>query len=290
MGIFRHIDSSKPFPQRIVSLVPSMTASLFDLGMGHLLVGVTEYCVHPAERIALIPKIGGTKNFEIEKIIALAPDLVIANQEENTWEGIEELAHNCDVWLVFPQSVGQAIDDLWEIVHHFRNEVAFAKMRSLETAVEFAELALVDHTPINVFVPIWLGEHQGHPWWMTFNGQTYANDVLRLLGGRNVFTDRVRKYPLGADLGLIHAVEPGERDIRYPCVTTVEIITTEPEVILLPSEPYPFSQGDLDFLTTQLKETPAVQQGKVFLIDGSLLTWYGTWIGKALAELGDIIN
>jgi len=289
MPLYRHLDFIHTFPKRVVSLVPSMTGSMFDLGMGQHLVGITDYCIYPKLETAKIPKIGGTKDFDVGKIIGLNPDLVIANQEENTRAGIEDLARNADVWLVFPQSVRAALDDLWELVHLYGNEHSFMRIRTLETAVEFAEMALVDHTPQRVFIPIWLGSHRGQTWWMTFNGHTYAGDVVRLLGAVNIFHNRDRKYPLDADLGMAESEEPGDRDIRYPCVPSREIVAARPEIIFLPSEPYLFSEKEKNFLAAELSETPAVQNGNVIRMDGSLITWHGTWIGKALAELGGLI-
>ncbi len=120
---------------------------------------------------------------------------------------------------------------------------------------------------------------------MTFNYQTYSNDVLAKVGGMNVFAGRQRKYPLEADLGSAEAEEPGDRDTRYPRVTLDEIIEAQPEVILLPSEPYAFDESHKTQIEEWLSETPAVESGRVFLIDGSLLTWHGTRLARAVSEL-----
>ncbi|GIV66599.1 MAG: helical backbone metal receptor [Chloroflexota bacterium] len=285
MSILKELSSYSSFPQRIVSLVPSMTESLFDLGMSDHVVGVTDYCVFPSE-VKNLPKVGGTKNVQISRVVQLSPELIIANQEENTREDVEELGIHYNVWLTFPKTVRQVLDDLWQLVYLFRRERAFVSLRTLETAVEYAENRLFDFEPIRVFVPIWKGvTPSGVPWWMTFNQDTYCHDLLRLLGGVNVFGGRQRKYPLAADLGEAEASSADGRDIRYPRVTVEEIIRTEPELIFIPNEPYRFQDEDIEEIRKLLKKTPAVEQNRLYRIDGSLLTWHGTRLGKALTEL-----
>lgn len=111
MPLINDLSSFSSFPERIVSLVPSMSESLFDLGMGEHLVGVTEYCIYPLEARALL-KVGGTKDVQVNEVLRLSPDLVIANQEENSKEIIEELAERVNVWLTFPKTVRQVLNDL----------------------------------------------------------------------------------------------------------------------------------------------------------------------------------
>ena len=123
------------------------------------------------------------------------------------------------------------------------------------------------------------------PWMMTFNFQTYMSDVLAKCGGMNVFSGRMRRYPLDADLGLADPVEAGDRDTRYPRVTLDEIRQAAPEIILLPSEPYEFGEDDIPQIKEWLADTPAVRDDRVHLIDGSLLTWPGTRLARALADL-----
>jgi ABC-type Fe3+-hydroxamate transport system substrate-binding protein len=121
---------------------------------------------------------------------------------------------------------------------------------------------------------------------MTANRATYVHDVLRLCGGANVFAERERRYPLAADLDPAQPAEahaPG-RDTRYPRVTSAEVVALAPEVILLPSEPYPFAEADLAAFDAW-PEMPAVQSGRIHLVDGSALTWPGTRLAAALAEL-----
>jgi ABC-type Fe3+-hydroxamate transport system substrate-binding protein len=120
---------------------------------------------------------------------------------------------------------------------------------------------------------------------MTFNRDTYTSDLLRVFGGENVFGGRERAYPLEADLGLVEREEPGDRDVRYPRVTAKEIIEAGPEVILLPNEPFQFNKSHKNMILEKFFETPAVKSERVFFVDGTLLMWHGTRIGKALQVL-----
>lgn len=120
---------------------------------------------------------------------------------------------------------------------------------------------------------------------MTFNRQTYAGDLLDLMGGENSFENRTRQYPLAADLGRGDAEEPGARDVRYPRVTLGEVVAAQPEVILLPDEPFVFDDAACQALMDDLRETPAVRAGRVYQVDGRLLAWYGTQIKAALDAL-----
>ncbi len=278
-------------PERVVSLVPSMTESLFDLGFGETLVGITDFCTHPAEKIKGLMRLGGPKNPRVEEIIALKPDLVLANWEENTRPTVESLeAAGIRVWVTFPQTVRQALDILWLLASLYQNRLAAARVESLEIGLEWAHKAAQQHPPIRYFCPIW---HEttssGRPWWMTFNRQTYSHDLLQALGGENVFAGRARRYPLEADL------KPGEhqdshgRDTRYPRLTLDEIRRANPEVILLPDEPYAFSEEHVDELKMLLADTRAVQSGHLLLLDGSLITWHGTRLAKALQVLPGLL-
>jgi ABC-type Fe3+-hydroxamate transport system substrate-binding protein len=264
-------------PERVVSLVPSMTESLFELGLGAALVGCTEFCVHPAEKTAALPKVGGTKNARVEDILALKPDLIIANKEENSRELVEALAAaGMPVWLTFPKSVDEAVQILYDLAGLFRNQTALLAVRSLAGAVDYARAA--SRQPARTFCPIWFeaGAESG-PWWMTFNADTYPHDLLRLLGCENVFADRERQYPLEADLGGGEPVEQPGRDTRYPRVTGEEIAAAAPGLVLLPSEPFSFKPGDEAPLRELLGEDVRYD-----FMDGSLLTWHGTRLAKAL--------
>ena len=273
-------------PQRIVSLVPSMTESLFDLGFGKSVVGITDYCIYPKPEVENLPRLGGTKTPRIDAIIALHPDLVIVNQEENSKQAVLELRNlGIPVWLTFPKTVKETIADLLQLARIFRSENAFIKLRMIEKVVEYAYLAAVDQPPIRYFCPIWYeAPPNGNTWWMTFNQDTYMHDLLSIIGGQNIFSERKRLYPLEADLGLIEPEPPGDRDIRYPRVRFSEVVTARPDVILLPDEPYSFNDNDAIRIILEYREATKIEL-PILMIDGSLLTWSGTRIAKAISEL-----
>jgi ABC-type Fe3+-hydroxamate transport system substrate-binding protein len=253
------------------------------------LVGVSDYCPSPPEKVA---RVGGPKDARVADILALKPDLVIANREENSREGMEALASaGVTVWLTFPTSVHEAINDLWIIANLFRSDRAMQQVDFLERAVEWAEQAGASQPALRYFCPIWEERLEtGERWWMTFNVRTYPNDVLRVFNGENVFASRERRYPLLADLGRSEAEDPGERDTRYPRVCLPDIIRAQPELILLPSEPYTYSEKDCSVLAELFAETPAAQTGRIYLIDGSLITWHGTRLARALEDLPGVIS
>lgn len=282
---------SRP-PERVVSLVPSLTDSLFDLGAGGCLVGVTDFCCPPVEAQERLQRVGGTLTPDIEAIVGLRPDLVLANQEENSREVVEALeAAGLKVWVTFPRSVDDVLSLLWALVRLFNVPASGNRIRTLEVTLEWERRASAQRNPVRVFAPIWADRTEGGvEWWMTFNRLTYAHDVLAHCGGENVFADRERRYPLEADLGLVAAEEPGERDTRYPRVTAAEVIHASPELILLPDEPYSFGEKDEATVRRLLADTPAVRSGRVVRLDGRLLTWHGTRLARALAELPALLQ
>jgi iron complex transport system substrate-binding protein len=278
-------------PTRIVSLVPSMTESLFDLGFGQAVVGITDYCVHPADKVAALKKVGGTKNARVADILALQPELVIASQEENTPAIVQALeAAKIPVWLTFPKTVDEALADLRRLADIFQSQRAYLAVDMLEKSVEFARAVAADGEHPRVFCPIWRGEHGDEPWYMTCNAETYLSDLLTLFGGENIFADRQRRYPLETDLKNEAGEAPEERDTRYPRVSLDEIRAAQPELILLPDEPFAFGENHVTELKSLLAETPAVQNGRIRLLDGSLLTWPGTRLGKALEQLPEYFS
>lgn len=276
-------------PQRVVSLVPSMTESFFDLGLGSNIVGITDFCIHPKDKVMQLPRVGGPKNPDIEKIMQLLPDLVIMNQEENPSLAAETLENSgVKVWITFPKTVRQAVDLLWILVGIYQNHTAAVRLETLEITLDWAESALHSREGWRYFCPIWMevDGSKGLPiWWMTFNNDTYINDVLRLMGGINVFSKRDRKFPIEADLGLQAPVDPGNKDIRYPRVTADEIISADPQVILMPDEPYHFSEKNRELICERFKHTSAVKNSKIYSLEGNLLTWHGTRLARALNDL-----
>ena len=276
-------------PQRAVSLVPSLTESLFDLGLGKSLVGATDYCAHPVEALKSIPRVGGTLNPRLEDIIALQPDLVLANQEENSPETLDALqSAGLTLWVTFPKTVAQAVEVLFGLVNIFRSDEAGKRVRILQMSLDWVQLASSEIHGLRTFYPIWQGETpQGERWWMTFNQDTYAGDLLTLVGGHNVFADR-REPANPQTISTAKQWRPGaaeEGKVRYPSVTLEEIRLAMPELVLLPSEPYIFGEDYHQELRELLADTPVGRQDRFHLVDGSLLTWHGTRLGQALIEL-----
>jgi ABC-type Fe3+-hydroxamate transport system substrate-binding protein len=245
-------------PRRIVSLVPSLTEALFALGLGERVVGVTDWCVHPREQVARLPKVGGTKTPDLAAIRALAPDLVIANREENRRRDVERLEQaGIAVWVTYPRTVREGAELLAELATLGASaERTHEVVRPVLEAVEAAESRPAGRRP-RVFCPIWRNP------WMTLGRDTYAHDLIRLCGGENVFAER------------------GDR--RYPLVSEEDIVRAAPEVVLLPDEPYRFDERDAREL--QGWNLPAGRERRIHLIDGTWVSWYGPRIRGAIETL-----
>lgn len=277
-------------PQRVISLVPSVTESLFDLDLGDRLIGRTDYCIYPAGQVERVPALGGTKNPDVQRIIELQPDLVILNREENRRQDAEALqAAGIPIWATHPRTVQDALNLLWEMMNLFDHPKMVARVRLIEYTFDWVQGVSLAHEdePTKVFVPIWLNPL------MTFNADTYIHDLLRVCGGTNIFADRERLYPLTADLGQAEAWPEDDprwqgRDVRYPRVTWEEVVAHQPDVILLPSEPYAFDEDDLPLF--ERLDVPAARNGRIHLVDGSLLTWHGTRLAYALEVLPKLIH
>lgn len=280
-------------PRRVVSLVPSLSESLCELGCAETLVAVTDYCVHPAERVAGLPRVGGTRNPDLGRVRAARPDLILASREENGREDVQALqAEGFPVWVTFPTTVAGTIELLWALVRVFGVPQMAPRVDALERAAELAAAAAEGQARVAAFCPIWREPRApAEPeWWMTFNRATYLHDLLRVCGADNVFADRERRFPLAADLGQAPAeAAPPDRDTRYPRVTPAEVAGRAPELILLPSEPYPFTMAD-GRAWEAFPDLPAVRQRRVVTVDGSLLTWPGTRLARALSELPALIQ
>ncbi len=250
-------------PQRIVSLVPSLTEALFALGLGDRVVGVTEWCVYPAEALTTRPRVGGTKNPSVRRILELRPDLVIANREENRRRVVERLeAAGVSVWVTYPRSVADGARLLRELASLGASGDAIAEhVEPVEEAVAAAQAAL-PATPVRVFCPIWKTP------WMSVGCDTYAHDLLALCGGVNVFADRDER--------------------RYPIVSEGDIVAAAPEVVLLPDEPYSFGPRDAAELA-QL-DLPAAAARRIHLIDGTLVSWYGPRIKRAIDTIRPLLG
>ena len=275
-------------PKKVVSLVPSLTESLFELGFGSSVVGISSYCVHPRELLAGLPRLGGPKTPDVKAIVGLGPDLVIADQEENDKDSILRLyEQGVQVWLTFTKTVDESLDLLRQFLALYHTDKPVMKINSLQIGVDYARAAARAQDEISYFCPIWYRADAGTEWWMTFNRDTYSDNLLQVFGGKNIFAERQRKYPLEADLGLAEEEPAGERDTRYPRVTLEEVREAQPQVIFLPDDPFKFDLTHKKILMEELKDTPAVQDNRIYFLDGTLVTWHGVRLGKALNELPD---
>jgi ABC-type Fe3+-hydroxamate transport system substrate-binding protein len=251
-------------PERIVSLVPSLSEALFAFGLGERIAGVTRFCVEPREGVASKAKVGGTKTLDVDAVEALRPDLIIASAEENRVEDVRRLIDGgWPVFVTLPTSVRGAIDLLGQLAALTDSaEAARPIIEEAEEALTSVRAANVGREPLRVFCPIWRNPY------MTIGPDTYIHDVIAVCGGRNVFEGR---------------------EERYPQVKLAEMAALDPEVILLPSEPYRFRRRHFaDF--ESFPQVAAVRRGNVLLVDGRMLSWYGPRIGRSLRELSVLLE
>ena len=237
-----------PFPpQRIISLVPSQTELLFDLGLGERVVGVTKFCIHPAEARRKATVIGGTKNFDFEKIAALKPDLIIGNKEENYQAGIEQLTLHFPVWMSDINTLPDALEMIRRV-----GFIAGAKEKAETMATEirdsFATLS-TGHPPVSAAYFIWKKPY------MVAAAGTFIDNMLCRAGFTNVCASQT----------------------RYPEITAAQLAAAAPERIFLSSEPYPF--GDKHLAEFQ-EICPAAT---VRIVDGELFSWYGSRLHQSAA-------
>ncbi len=236
-------------PKRIVSLVPSQTELLFELGMDKEIVGLTKFCIHPIEKFAQCVKVGGTKKLNIELIRGLAPDLIIGNKEENQQNDIEELMQEFPVWMSDINDLEASMDMIAKIGTLVDREPEAAYLNHLINA-GFTDLqTLAAQYGINKTAAylIWKEPY--------------------LFAGKNTFIDHLLTVN-----GLINVI----RQSRYPESTLSELALLKPDLIFLSSEPYPFKQQHLDEIQ---KLFP---QSKVILVDGEMFSWYGSRLVKAV--------
>ncbi len=266
----RALDFGSP-PKRVVSLVPSDTLNVAALGCASALVGRTDWCELPADVVATLPSVGGTKNPRVDAVCALEPDLVLANQEENTRGDLEKLAQRgVRVYVAFPKRVAEGLAHLAKLARIFGVEGDAAVKDLLKRGYDALREPPPAREPIPTFCPIWMDPL------MTINGDTFISDMLAVAGARNVFADRERLYPLAADLGRGAPASPEKtagRDVRYPRVTEEEVIARSPELVLLPDEPHPFSEQD----AAHFRALPIPPAGRdaVVRTSGKDLCWYG---------------
>jgi ABC-type Fe3+-hydroxamate transport system substrate-binding protein len=267
----RELVFSRP-PSRVVSLVPSDTLNVSALG--RTVVGRTRYCEAPAE----IPVVGGTKDVDVEAVAALEPDLILANQEENSRVHLEQLVQRgLPVLIAFPRTVAEGLAHLARLARLFGSQARELVARGLAMH-NAAEAALRGSPALRVFVPIWMDPL------MTVNGHTFISDALRLAGATNVFVDRERRFPLAADLGQAVPTAAGSRDTRYPRITLEEVVERKPSVVLLPDEPHPFSEED----AAVFRKLPL--DARVVFCGGRDLSWYGAQSIEGIPRLRALID
>jgi ABC-type Fe3+-hydroxamate transport system substrate-binding protein len=240
MGIGLTVPAS---PRRIISLVPSQTELLFDLGLDDEIAGVTRFCIHPVEKVAQKEKRGGTKKFDIEKIKSLSPDLIIGNKEENYEEGIAELKKHFPVWM----SEIYTLDDAYEMMKAVGNITT--KPEEADRIISGIQSGFKKLTPATSHQPllscayfIWR-----KPYMVAASG-TFIDDMLSVFGVRNAFADMS----------------------RYPEQTAEQIAARKPDLIFLSSEPYSFREKHI----SEFKQM--CPDAKVMIVDGELFSWYGS--------------
>lgn len=228
-------------PRRIVSLVPSQTELLFDLGLDEEVVGITRFCIHPKQKVNSKQKIGGTKQFDIEKIKLIKPDLIIGNKEENYQQGIEELQKHFPVWM----------SDIYTLPDNYTmmREVSRISNRETEgerivTAIKdsFALLPTANREPLTAAYFIWRKPY------MVAAGNTFINHLLELFGVRNLF----------------------ENQTRYPEINPETLAKLKPDYIFLSSEPYRFTEKHYEEFRSFSPTS------KVIVVDGEMFSWYGS--------------
>jgi ABC-type Fe3+-hydroxamate transport system substrate-binding protein len=227
-------------PKRIVSIVPSQTEFLFDIGLGNEVVGITRFCIHPKEKVANTTKVGGTKTVNIEAVRALKPDLIIGNKEENELENIEELRKEFPVWMNDISTAEQAYDmmaRLGELCD--RRTEASGIIDSIRTS--FSKLETIGDNKTAAYL-IWR-----KPYMVAASG-TFIDSIMKLAGFKNAFA---------------HAT-------RYPEIELSELQAVSPDVIMLSSEPYSFKPMHIG------EFAEACPDARIIIVDGELFSWYGS--------------
>jgi ABC-type Fe3+-hydroxamate transport system substrate-binding protein len=247
-------------PNRIISLVPSLTEALFSFGVGEKVVGRTRYCLWPPRAVGKVPTVGGTKKVDVRRALELEPDLIVAVKEENARENVEELEEaGVPIFIGAPEDVAGAIRLLRELAERVEAPRTEAVLDPIERVYGRLKSGVVRGAPL-VFVPIWKKPY------MSVGSDTYVHDVLEMCGGENICSDAT----------------------RYPIITLKGVEAAQPEVILLPDEPYPFSAEDLeDFYAL---DVPAIHADRIHLVDGKLLTWYGPRMASSLVQLSALLR
>ncbi|QEC69567.1 ABC transporter substrate-binding protein [Panacibacter ginsenosidivorans] len=240
--------------KRIISLVPSQTELLHDLGLEGEVIGITKFCVHPQSWFRNKTRIGGTKNVNIEKVKSLEPDLIIANKEENVKEQIEELEKIAPVWVSDIYNLEDAIDMI-ESIGVLIDRSQQSKQISQNIQQQFQKLQAENFQLPTAYL-IWRNPY------MTIGGDTFINDMLKRCGLQNVF----------------------EKEQRYPEITLQQLKEHSVQLILLSSEPYPFKEKHVEEIKAVL---PAA---KILMVDGEMFSWYGSRLLYVVQYFKELIN
>ena len=240
-------------PKRIISLVPSQTELLFDLGLEAETIGITKFCVHPPNWFKSKKKVGGTKTVSIDQIHQLQPDLIIANKEENVKEQIEQLGAHYPVWVSDVNNLSDALQMIAAIGTLTGKSVA-ADTLIININKAFDELPKMEKRLKTAYL-IWRDPY------MTIGGDTFINDMLITCGFENIYSDKS----------------------RYPEINMDALQIAHCQLLLLSSEPYPFKQKHIDELIKQMPGT------KIILADGEFFSWYGSRMLQAPAYFTRLI-
>ncbi len=240
-------------PKRIISLVPSQTELLADLGLGAETIGITKFCVHPTNWFKSKQKVGGTKTVNIDQVHQLQPDLIIANKEENVKAQIETLAADYPVWVSDVNNLADALQMIADIGNLTGKSVAADTLIG-SINKSFATMPKMEK-PLKTAYLIWRDPY------MTIGGDTFINDMLIKCGFENIYSDKTRYQEINMD--ALHIAN---------C-----------QLLLLSSEPYPFKQKHIDEISKQLPGT------KIILADGECFSWYGSRMQQSPAYFTRLI-
>jgi len=227
-------------PRKIISVVPSITELLYDLGLEDSIAGITKFCVFPDSIFRSKPRIGGTKTIDVEKIKAIKPDLIIANKEENDQSQIEQLSASFPTFVTDIKKYEDALEKI-KIISELTDTAHKAKGLMGEIEKGFKEMPILRNKP-RVAYMIWKSPL------MIAGGDTYIQDMLSKAGFINAFAHHK----------------------RYPSIEESELSAAKVDYILLSSEPFPFKKKDVAFFT-QISPT-----SKAILVDGTMFSWYGS--------------
>ncbi|TVQ87081.1 MAG: cobalamin-binding protein [Deltaproteobacteria bacterium] len=239
-------------------MVPSTTETLFDLGCGARVVGCTRFCVRPADRVRGLPKIGGTKDVEVDRVRALSPDLIFGNCEENTREIFEALEPIAPLWAPLPRTVDEALLDL-RVTGRLVDQVERAESWSCRIRQARERLHAARTEPFTYAYLIWRDPY------MSVSDDTFIASMLSELGGVNAFA---------------------HHPVRFPTVTADQLGALAPDRVLLSSEPFPFR----DRHRSELCEASGLPPDRVRFIDGELASWHGTRMARAFEAFATLLR